>query len=252
MISMLNNQYRERWLANPLDPFLFMDYVLYLNRIGNINEAYIYRRVKELYKSPNTFSINDWPDIAVCALSAQDAFVRRASIELLANIESNLALAILGYIYHQIENQQERSLCLLSLGLTKNPNTVSLLLYAFTNEPGWALKDDICYALGIIGSELALPFLESVANDEAIDKIVRTQAVSSIGYTISDNTKDILCNIIKKSSLNLDVRKKALNMLDFNNWLEDCQSLVYNLSDDDPIRNYLLDNLLCGETSESK
>ena len=124
---------REGWLANPLNPIAFMDYVLYLHRVGLVNEASVYNRIRELYQSVISFAMEDWPNIAACAIGAKDAFIRKVCIELLGQIDPRLSLPALSYIYNQASDE-ERGICIISMGRSKNSSIISFLTYIFKAE----------------------------------------------------------------------------------------------------------------------
>lgn len=209
---------REGWLANPLNPIAFMDYVLYLHRVGLVNEASVYNRIRELYQSVISFAMEDWPNIAACAIGAKDAFIRKVCIELLGQIDPRLSLPALSYIYNQASDE-ERGICIISMGRSKNSSIISFLTYIFKaeNNYNWSIKDDICYALGILDSEAAIPFLCEVVENEDEVMAVRHQALSSIGYINGPLSSVKLSYLLNNKNLKTEFRIKAADILSKNN-----------------------------------
>lgn len=184
----------NKWINDPYNAIAFMDYVRYLCKIESLNEVRLY----ELYRSMIDFSIKDWPNIAVCALKSTDDFSRKVAIELMGYIDPLISLSTLAYIYNNANTEEERGICLVSLGRSQDSSIVPFIIYAYQSEMSWALRDDACYALGIVNSERAIPFLYEVVLDEKERLEVRKQALKSIihieGFIATRRLKKILLN----------------------------------------------------------
>lgn len=201
-------------LVNNLDWFNARDGNAFVQRAklfadtGYINEY----RIFELYKSLDTFSPHDWPCLAACVLSSDDSFVRKVSIDLIGRIDPYFSVAILPYLYYQTEDETERGLILLSLGLSKDKGIVGFLIGIYQTENSWKIKDNICQSLGIIGSELAAPFLYQIIISEKSLSIKETAiwALEQIPGIISSK---FLSRIVLDSKINISLRVAAFEKL---------------------------------------
>jgi hypothetical protein len=218
----------EAWELSPYNSFLFLQYVRYLVSIESLNEY----RVYELYRSTMNFSMQDWPNLAACALLGDD-FLKRVSIELLGHIDSRISLPTLSYIYNQSVNEVERGQCLLSMGNSKEKSIVPFVIFAFQSEFSWRVKENACYSLGLIGSELAVPFLHEVVSDKEGAEVVRHQALWSIGNITGTIANRRLKRIILDKKIEDVYRISAVEWLIGNKLNAAKESFGIIISDED-------------------